>query len=320
MTTLPRSKAARLLVLAIAVGTGFLALPVPPQLDGWGAIVAIVVVALDGALLARTGAIAFLPAARLDERLAGARDRAYRLGYRTVGVAVLAIVLLRFLLPQVSAPSQTDAVWDGLSPRVVFVVLELLLVTPSMILAWGGYDLDGGQRLRPIATSVPGMALTAALAGLVWIGLVSVAPQRSETLVVSPETDVFVAGATCAHVSSIRDVAFGLGGVVRIRTEVCWNGHVAFVFGAGRNVPLPPGALAGDTNPLLPDLVGCGPDLDQQDLVRIADVRCSATVDRGGTLHYRSVGHVFPTPLEIGGRDVEINIEVTADGRVRTAN
>jgi hypothetical protein len=306
--------------MAIVVGTGFLVLPVQAQLGGWGAIVAILVVALDGALLARTGAIAFLPTARLDERLAGARNRAYRLGYRTVGVAVLAIVLLHFLLREPSFLSQRDAVWDGLSPQVVFVVLEVLLVTPSMILAWGGHDLDGGQRLRSSAMSVPGSSMIAAVAALGWIALVSVAPQRAATLVVSPETDVSVAGASCAHVLSIRDVAFGLGGVVRMRSEVCWNGHVAFVFGAGRNIPLPPGALTGDTNPLLPDLMTCGPDLDQQDVIRIAEVRCSATVDRSGTLHYRASGHVFPTPLGVGGRDVEINIEVTPDGRVRTVS
>ena len=321
MRELANGRGARLLVLGTGGATAFLALPAFPPLYGWGLVSLVIVVALDAALIARTGALAFLPDNRLDERLIGARDHAYRLAFRLIGVALLLLVLSQFpavyILGSSGGPSQRDTLWDGVSPPVAFALLQTLVILPTMVLAWRGHVEARKERSRrELGVALLAPILAAGLVAIAWSGLVSAAVPRVAHSVAVPDPEMSVAGTTCAHIISIHDAGFGLAGVVRFRDEVCWNGRVAFVFGAGALVPIPAGAPPDLTSIALPDLMSCGPDLDRQDFVRISDAKCSAVVDSSGTLHYRASGHVFPTPLDIGGRDLLMELVVRADGHI----
>ncbi|MHB8508571.1 MAG: hypothetical protein ACYDGR_07975 [Candidatus Dormibacteria bacterium] len=314
----------RLIVVATTVGTALLALPAPSRLNGYGLLIIALLTGLDFALVGRTRGLGFRPTRGLDERLRQVRDRAYRIAFRLVGLGLVLTIAVRVLpiFPMlVEQASQRDTLGDGISPRVLFAVLEMLVFTPSMVLSWTGFDPAPGrwarhQSLAAASSGFAGPALVAVAVVVAWVTLISAGTPRSSTTNQTPDRDTSVDGATCAHFVSRRDVGYGLGGVVRARAEACWNGKVAFLFGAGPSLPAPAGAPQYFSDPLLPDLMGCGLDTDQQDLVAIRGTSCSASIDSAGTLHYRAWGHLFPGPLPFAGREIRVELIIDRNGRV----
>jgi len=133
------TRAARqVVVMAVVAVTALLASALP--LHGFGILVVVVLAGLDLVLLQATGWLAFRRSAALDERQTALRDRAYRRGFRLIGLAVLLLWLVWFLsyvlVTQGATVSAGAGIDSGIAGRVLVVVAELLTMTATCVVAW----------------------------------------------------------------------------------------------------------------------------------------------------------------------------------------
>jgi hypothetical protein len=328
-----RTRRARRLATAAVVGiTAMLGSLVPPSLHGLGILAVLVLAGLDVLLVQGTDGLAFARRRTLDERERALRDLAYRRGFRLLGLAaILEVVLLAVtaivstLLPH-GQWLGTTVVNDGVGGRALVALAELLLMTPTLVIAWVGPDREDVQRRSRTAHAL--WFPVPVLAGL-WLVLLALAPAQVATASANTSSASLV-GATCQQFSAGRIVGAEFGAAVGMRVEVCWNGHDAFVLG-DPGIPLPPSVIAaynaqvpadaqvGGTdaamfNPAQPDLTGCGRD-NIDDFATIASTVCTARIDAAGTLHY-VVKAVVSGPLGIGRRDVRLTLVVNRNGKV----
>jgi hypothetical protein len=318
--TSPRPSTPRIAVGATTLCWLLFASQFPFSLNGLGMILLLAIITLDIGLWVWTGWLAFLPTSKLDERQARLRDRAYRTGFRLVGVGILVMVLLyivgtitRFAL--LGGPQVQSAV-GGLSPRTIVALLELLAIMPTAVLAWtmpaDAEIADVDRRWLPLV-AVPVLALF-------WIVAVAATPVQSTASSRLPDNSFMMGGATCGHVSAVKQVAAGFGGTARLETEVCWNGQQAFTIGDA-NLPrpdaIPPqewGFMNGE-----PGLTSCAPLADDSDFGTVTE-RCRGRIDADGTLHVTMLGRVTPLPDGIASREVRVDLAVTRDGKITRFN
>jgi hypothetical protein len=300
--------ARRALVVAVLAICAVLVSPLP--LRGLGLMAAPALAALDVALLAVTGGLAFARSGSLDERQVALRDLAYRRGFRLLGlaivVAVVAAILGVWVLAARTAGAALSQVDSGLSGRLLIAIAELAVVLPTLVVAW---SREGGAEWRPRAALPSGLVAAAVVAG--WLALVGWAPAQAAATSRNFFADSSVTGSTCRHFVAGRIVGGGLGATVGMRVEVCWNGRQAFVIG-DPGVPLPDGVMADPDNRFL---TSCGAD-NLEDFAAVSRTTCTATTDGDGTLHYAVRARVAPLPFGIGGRDVAMELVVARDGRV----
>jgi hypothetical protein len=290
----------RALVLAVLGISGLLVSQVPASLHGAGMLAVIALVGLDVALIRATGGLAFARARSLDERQSALRDLAYRRGFRLLGLALIVGVLLVAVSWIVSATrdhaamSQVDA---GIGGRLLVAALELLLMMPTLVIAWMQRDQDedepddvAGWGWLPASALAVAVTVLASLAPVAW-GAPESAPQSRNFSVVAE-----MPGSTCRHFAGGRTVGAPLGATIGMRAEVCWNGQDAFVH---------------------PDftLTRCGAD-NADDFAQVSDTICTASTDADGTLRYAVRARISPLPLGIASRDLTMRLVVTRDGRV----
>jgi len=291
------------MVVAVIALCALLVSPVP--LGGLGMVPVLALVALDAALIAATGGLAFARRASLDERQAGVRDLAYRRGFRLLGLAVVLALVAMFVDQYVAAFAGTFSQVDsGLSGRLLAALAELVVMLPTLVLAWSpstGQSEAAGLRG---ALAVPAVAI-------LWLLYVAWTPAQPAPAGRNFGVDASATDSTCAHFAGGRVVGAGLGATVGMRAEVCWNGRQAFVIG-DPGLPLPAGVQADPHDRLL---TACDAD-DAEDFAAVTGKTCTATIDGDGTLRYAVRARVAPLRLPVGARDVAMELVVTRDGRV----
>jgi hypothetical protein len=292
-------------VLAVLAVCALLVSPVP--LRGLGAVLLLVLAVLDVVLVAATGGLAFARAASLDERQVALRDLAYRRGFRLLGLGIVLAVIASFAGAYVvtvrSAGGALSQVDSGFSGRVLVAISELVVMLPTLVVAWNDRS-GGGAPSRAALLAVP------AVAGL-WLAAVGWTPAQAAGASRNFGISASAMGSTCGHVVGGRIVGGGFGATVGMRVEVCWNGRTAFVIGDPA-IALPAGVMADPDDRFL---TACGAD-NVDDFATVTGTTCTAAVDPDGTLHYTVRAHVAPWWLPIGGRDVVMQLVVTRDGRV----
>lgn len=329
---LRRRRARRLAIAAVVGITAVLGSLIPPSLHGLGILPVLVLAGLDVLLVQGTDGLAFARRRTLDEREGALRDLAYRRGFRLLGLAaIVELVLLvvtaivRTLLPH-GQWLGTTVVNAGVGGRALVALAELLLMTPTLVIAWVAPDREDVQ--RPSRTAPAMWLCMPGLAGL-WLVLLALAPAQVATASANTSSASLV-GATCQQFSAGRILGAEFGAAVGMRVEVCWNGHDAFVLG-DPGIPLPPSVIAaynaqvppegqlGGTdgamfNQQQPDLSGCGQD-NVDDFATIVSTVCTGRIDAAGTLDY-VVSAVVSGPLGIGRRDVVLSLVVNRNGTV----
>lgn len=308
----------------------------PYSLHGFGILVVLLLAGLDVLLIDATEALAFAWRRPLDERERTLRDLAYRRGFRLLGLAAILEIILVIatgILSAVVGPSSvggltTTAISNGITGRALVVVVQLLVMTPTMVIAWSDLDHDideASRRSRP--RRLAWFALPALIAG--WAALLTLGPEQTVPAS-SNVTFVSSQGATCNHFARGRLVDAEFGATVGMRAEVRWNGHDAWVIGDPR-IPLPRSAIDGMLaamppeeraaapaprmfNPDDPDLSGCGLD-NSDDFATVSSTTCTGVIDIAGTLHY-SVHAVVSGPAGVGRRDVTLTLVVDRNGHV----
>jgi hypothetical protein len=330
-TQLESRRARRVAVLATLLATALLGSSIPPSFHGFGILVVLCLLVLDLLLVRATAGLAFTRRRTLDERESALRDHAYRRGFRLLGVALAVEVLiviatdyLSFALSNLSqngsfaASTQLNNVITG---RGLTAILELLVMLPTLMIAWSDPDHEApgrepGRRAAVLWLSVPALAAA-------WLLVVSTMPEQA-TAASTNSSSFGLAGATCAQFSAGRIVGSQFGATVGLRVGICWNGTTAFVTN-DPSIPLPPSALAAMgvpagtpanfVNPADLSITACGAD-NLDDFATVSRMTCRSTVDAAGTLEYTVRAHVSALPGGIGQRDVTMTVVVDRNGRV----
>jgi hypothetical protein len=283
--------ARRTAVLAVTALCAVLVTPLP--LHGFGLAAALALALLDVLLVGATGGLAFARDGSLDERQAAQRDLAYRQGFRLLGLGIVLAVVATVVGGAVAtfAGGGMVQVDSGASGRLLIAIAELMVMLPTLVVAWSTRDRVGRGLTVVPALAVPALA-AAWLLALVATPAQAAGASRNSTVIAS------VQGATCQHFVAGRIVGGGFGATVGMRVEVCWNGRTAF---------LEPGQD--------PFMTACGAD-NVEDFAVVTGTTCTTTVDARGTLRYTVRARVEPLPLSMGARDVAMELVVTRDGRV----
>ena len=333
----------RLVVLTLALSV-FLAVDLPASLHGFGVVPVLVLVGLDVVLLNSTDGLAFARSRSLDERQRALRDRAYRLGFRLLGLAFVLLLVASILVAALEAFVAQDATGpvtaqldSGLSGRMLVAIVELLVMMPTLVIAWVAPDpVDEEAAELPSASTrrrrnARAIWLSLPVVAATWICVAAVTPVQTAVAATNFSVGFEMSGATCRHVVAGRIVGAEFGATVGLRAEVCWNHTDAFVVGDPA-FPLPTSAVAGLGPPGVspppaasmdpsgfnradPSLTECGGD-SSDDFAALSSLRCSATIDSAGTLHYGVHAHVSVLPFSIGARDITMSLVVDRDGRI----
>ena len=159
----------RRLVLATLAISAFTAVTVSGSLHGFGIAIVLVLASLDIILIHSTDGLAFARTRSLDERQRALRDRAYRLGFRLFGLAVILLMVLSVVISALAlitgqigdiGPGFTQ-LDEGVPGHTLVAVAELVLMMPTLVIAWvdpGGTDaaatvtvVGSRRRARPYA-------------------------------------------------------------------------------------------------------------------------------------------------------------------------
>ena len=309
-----RPSITRICVVLVAVCWLLVASQFPYSLQGAGILVLLALVALNVVLGVTTGWLAFAATSRLDERQAALRDRAYRIGFRLVGAGVLLMFLLYIagsILQAILLGPQSRSTSDGLSPRAVLAILELLVIAPTAVIAWLlPPDSESVDRRPARWFSLIALPVVA----LAWLVAVLAAPLQTTVLATVPDNAFMMGDATCGHFGAVKRVAAGFGGAERLEAEVCWNGQQAFAYG-DPSLPRPPSRPADEFARVFPGLTSCAPLPTDTDFGNVAE-HCTGRIDADGTLRLVLRGRVSPLPFGVGSRDLEIQVVVSRSGRV----
>ena len=311
-----RPSTPRLLVGVTALLWLLFAAEFPISLQGLGIALVLAMIALDVALGTLTGWLAFVPTSRLDERQTTLRDRAYRIGFRLVGSGVLLMALLGivgiFVTFAVQGPLlQVPA--DGLTVRAVTAFLQLLVMSPTVVLAWSmpaNNETAGSGNLRLL----PFLAVPAV--GALWVAAIVAGPVQTATSI-QVMGSMSSSEGPCSNFGAVSRLAGGFGGSARLYAEVCSNGKQAYAVGdpsLPRPASIPPEEWAGFTR--IP-LTSCTPLSSDTDFGNV-DTRCTGFIDAAGTLHLTLSGRIRPLPGNLAARDVQVELVVTRDGKVVT--
>ena len=306
-----------LVVLAGAVCLVLAGFPFP--LGGFGPLLLTLLLVVDGVLIAMTNGLAFARRSHLDERQLATRDRSYRLGMRllTAGLVSLPVVtifssyfvFLGFALR--GAPPDETLFGPWLNPRRIVCIVELLVMAPTLVIAWSTPAPSEPPPRRIARWTAIGAGILAVEAA--WLLSFQLPARFAAASTNGNGNVVSVAGADCRQFNASGEVGRGLAIPAHMHAAVCWDGRNAFVFG---NPALPPpgGTFSFPTGGI-PWLSGCGVRGDS-DFGSVSDQTCTAEIDSQGTLHYLFRAQVAPSPLVPFTRDVSIRLVVTRDGRV----
>jgi hypothetical protein len=307
----------RILVAVTAACWLLFAWQFPISLDGFGIVVLLCLIGLDAMLGIATGWLAFLPTARLDERQAALRDRAYRIGFRLVGAGVIVMLLLYIAgvivtLTMNGGPAAQSAA-GGFSARLVSAILELLAVAPTAVIAW----LMPSQRdaeSRGRSAWLPLLAVPV-VAGLWLLGVVA-APMQSVTATRVPDNGSMSGDARCGHFSAVNAVGAGFMGAARLEAEVCWDGQKVYTIGDA-SMPRPAAFDPQSWQDMnhAPGLTSCLPLPSDRDFSQVSE-HCTGRLDADGTLHVTMLARLSPLPGGLAGRVTRVDLILRPDGKV----
>jgi len=332
-TQLASRRARRVAVLVTLLATALLGSSLPPSFHGLGILVVLCLVVLDLLLVRATAGLAFTRRRTLDERESALRDHAYRRGFRLLGVALAVELLIVIATAYVSFALSTlgqngsfagsPELNNAITGRGLTAVIELLVMLPTLMIAWADPDhveprgREPGRRGVLLWLSVPAVAAA-------WLLVVSTVPEQATAASTNFSISFGLEGASCAHFSAGRVVGSQFGATVGLRVGVCWNGTTAFV-AYDPSIPLPPSAIAAMSvpagtsanffNPADLSITACGAD-NLDDFATVSGMTCRSTVDAAGTLDYTVRAHVAALPGGIGQRDVTMTLVVDRNGRV----
>jgi hypothetical protein len=315
----PRSRrlsATRAFVFLVALCWLITAALLPYSLKGAGIVLLLAIVALDVALGVKTGWLAFASTSRLDERQEALRNRAYRIGFRLVGAGILVMFVLYIfgsILQAILLGPQSRSSSDGLSPRTILAILELLVIAPTAVIAWllpsdSDSAADRTARWLPLI-AVPCLALA-------WLVAVLATPLQTAVVATVPDKSFSMGDARCGHFGAVERVAAGFGGAGRLEAEVCWNGQQAFAYG-DPSLPRPAGRPADEFAMPFPGLTSCATLPTDTDFGAVVE-HCTGQIDANGTFHLVLRGRISPLPGGVGSRNLEIQLVVNRDGKVLT--
>jgi hypothetical protein len=240
-----------------------------------------------------SGWLAFARPSTLDQRQVAVRNRAYRLGFLLVGAGIAVMIALSIagsVLPLARVNHSLSQLPLGIRPRQLVALLELLVIAPTVLIAWMAAAKPGlvVRRREGVRTWAP--ALSIPLLAVVWITAIAVMPARTVTVQDAPD-GFFRWGATCGHFAATKEIGYGFGGAFQVQTEVCWNGEGAFIIWD-------------------PARSSCTVEETDHDFALVS-ADCIMWGNRL-VLH----GRVSPLPGGLGARDVEMQLEVGASGGV----
>jgi hypothetical protein len=318
----------RVAVVAVAAVTAVLASALP--LHGFGIVVVVVLAGLDILLLQATGWLAFRRGSALDERQTALRDRAYRRGFRLIGLAVLLLGLVWFVsyvfVAQDATVSAGAGIDSGIAGRVLVVAAELVTMMATCVVAWredGSPESDGvaagagqGRNGQWVAWLLLPAIVAAWLLAVAWGPPQSVARGSISIIGGGPAS-----GWTCHEFGGGTMIGAEFGATVGLRAYVCWDGTDAFVWGDPA-VP-PPASLNHYFKPFTALEfdgantleTGCGMD-NLSDFASVGATTCTERIDAGGTMHYTVSARVSPLPFGIASREVSVALVVTRTGKV----
>ncbi|MGD0370656.1 MAG: hypothetical protein ABSC16_03015 [Candidatus Dormibacteria bacterium] len=326
----PRTVRCALVMATLAV-TALLASALP--LHGFGILVALALAALDLLLLDATGWLAFRRSPSLDERQRSLRDLAHRRGFRLAMVAIvlmwvvwfataIAVTIATATTSTYSIPA-SSSVDNGIPGRIVLALAELLLMLPTLVIAWRadggavGDGFEGDQWSDPRRRWTPWLLLPVLAA--TWLAANAWLPLQSAPYAALSESSGGPPNTACREFGGGTMVGSEFGATVGLRANVCWDGTDAYVLGY-RNLPIPTEALrnfgaSAPQNWILMSLSACGVD-NTADFAAISQTVCTERIDTAGTLHYSVTARVSPLPFGIAARTVSVDLVVTRNGRV----
>ncbi len=238
-------------------------------------------------------------------------------------VVTFATTAISFAIADRTNGVLSSVVDNGITGRSLVALLELLVMLPTMVVAWVEVEDDGDELRRDAGRGrLAWLALPAVAAA--WLVLMTAWPE--EAAAGSPNTLFGMAGASCAQYAGGRIVGAQFGATVGMRVGVCWNGRDAFVDG-DPSIPPPRSAIDGmnrdipasaqvPSPPLLaqPEVTACGWD-NLDDFAVVSATRCTGAIDAAGTLHYLVHARVAG-PFGFAQRDIVVSLVVDRNGRV----
>lgn len=252
----------------------------------------VVLVVLLVALGRATRRIATAPDKAIDERQEALRNRAHRLSYWALAVAVGGTLVVADLA------STTTRVWLGSAlGGGLIVLLVLVLGLPAMLVAClepDGIEPAVRPRLHPrLPLAMALTAFTIAAPFLLSLGVVLL-PQRTTSTVSDPRP-VPTGAVGCHEFMASASIGVGVEAEIPLHAIACWDGSHAWE-GYGMNASdcmIWAGSLTSST----------------------AD-RCSRTTGPDGTLRFTYRAVVRPELLPFLSRDVTLGVVLDGNGRV----
>lgn len=304
----------RALVLLMVLLWCLLASPWPASLQGSGALLVAVLVAAGVALGRVSQWRAWRRPSRLDERETLARDYAYWVAFRGVGIGLFVLIVTAFVAAVLHHQNGAQPIDFATGPRDLVAAILLLALLPTVTLTWTDADpaTEGGRSwlTRGISLLLP------ALAGLIvlacWAAAVWLIPPGTVQARIAPSPTLTVSGAQCDALEITRQLGDGLGAALTIDTNVCWNGRRAWDGTEGYG---PPGVLyLAGTPPLRASTCSLG--IDSTDFENISQETCTEQRTSSGTLLIRARARVGSGIGDWLDRTLMARLVVTAKGRV----
>jgi hypothetical protein len=265
----------------------------PEEASGPVVFLVVLLVLLNVALGRATQRVATAPDEIVDERQEGLRNRAHRIAYWLFALLVGGTILGA----QVAGPQSRAWLGRGLGTGAI-AILELMLVLPTMVLAWLEPD-----HLVPEEKAAPDLR---ARLGLAMLALAIVAPFLLSLgvfilppLTVSSVSELAGASApgrdACLELMAERRVGGGVAAALPAHAAVCWNGRNAYeAWGLNESDCL----------------------TSSGSLTTVTTERCSRTTGPDGTLHFTYTALVRPVLLPFWGREVTVSLVVDRNGHV----
>ena len=306
----------RLLVVAMVLVWCLLASPVPTSLRGSGAVLVAFLVATGVVLGQNSQWRVWRRTSQLDERERQARDNAYRLAFRAMGIGIFVLVVTASIADALHGQTRGPLAFaDG--PRYLIAALLLFGLLPTVILTWPEARSPAESPSSTPSGRLSGIsaAMRPALAGLlvlgVWGAALWLVPAGTVRAIVVPSPNLSMSGGTCGAVQISRQLGGGLGAALNISTNICWNGRHAWdgdrSLGPAGKYPFPP----VEGNPPT-----CSLGIDSSDFEPISSESCTEEHYPSGELRIVAQARVSSGIDGWLSRTIRASIAITAKGKV----
>jgi len=284
---LGRRAARRAVVLLLLAACAVLMIPAPQVLSQSVLLVFVVIVLANVALGKATERVSTAPASAVDEREEALRNNAHRTAYLLLGVTVATLLVAGTL-------NLAIASWLTESGGV-FVLFELTLFLPAMIIAWRSPDsivTDAPVRRSLLSASAAVMTAASLVIPFLFTAVLVLAPAQVASSVKDRSGP---AGSTCREFQATQTVGLVVEAQLPLHAVVCWDGARAYeLWGLNRS--------------------DCR--LWSNTFAIVEPVRCSDVTDANGTLRFAYEVDVRPSLLPMLRRRIAMHLSVSRTGQV----